>query len=418
MINYIKTEPLIKKTILMLGIGMVFIIIINLLLNCFFAQRMYDEHMSGAKQLVGAITKMYPNDEGKIVRVAMRDNNIKSYNYGNEILKKYGYDSEVTVFKDDKFSTDIKYIFFSSIILFLLMNILFIYVFLNSNVFLMKKLMQISNNIDSIINNKYSIQLDNLEEGVLSKINSKFYQMARTIKLSFDNLNTEKENVKSLITDISHQLKTPLSSIKMYNSILIDDTDLTKAEKDEFLQTSRNEINKLEWLIGSLVKLSRLEVGMIELKIKNESIKKTINDAVDSIRAKALQKNINISVNIKDEYYIPHDYRWTKEAISNVIENAVKYSLEKGTITINMLNMTTYIRIDISDNGIGISSSDFNNIFKRFFRGNSEIVKAAEGSGVGLYLTRKIIESEGGSITVDSTVNKGTTFSLFFQKCK
>lgn len=418
MINNIKDEPLIKRTILMLGIGIVFIMIVNLLLNCFFAQEMYNEHINGAKQLVGAITKMYPNDESKIVRLTLIGHDSKAYDYGDKILKKYGYDNQVTVFKDEKFSQDIKYIFLSSSIVFLLMAMLLMYIVTSSNLFLIKKLTQISNNIDGIINNDFSIKLDDVGEGILSKINIQFYQMARTVKMSFNNLNIEKENIKSLITDISHQLKTPLASIKMYNAILIEDTDITKDEKDEFLQTSKNEINKLEWLIGSLVKLSRLEVGMIELKVKNESIKKTVYDAVESIRAKALQKKLDIIIDIKDEYFLPHDYRWTKEAISNVLENAVKYSYNKGSIKIDMVNMTTYIRIDISDNGIGIPESDFNNIFKRFFRGNSETVKAAEGSGVGLYLTRKIIENEGGSIMVDSVINKGTTFSLFFQKCK
>jgi signal transduction histidine kinase len=155
---------------------------------------------------------------------------------------------------------------------------------------------------------------------------------------------------------------------------------------------------------------------MIELKISNNPIRKTIYDAVESIKSKAIEKGINIIADIDGEYYIFHDYRWTKEAFVNVLENAVKYSFEKGTIKVRIVPMNSYIRVDIEDNGIGIPKKDFNNVFKRFFRGDSEAVKAAEGSGVGLYLARKILENEGGSIIVDSEVNKGTTFSIFLRR--
>jgi signal transduction histidine kinase len=295
-----------------------------------------------------------------------------------------------------------------------------IYIFVKSNLMMLKRLEQISNNVDSVISGNYEISVGDIEEGILSKINTQFYQMSRIVQMNFTKIRDEKENIKILITDISHQLKTPLASIKMYNSILIEDEDITKNEKNEFLETSKKEINKLEWLIGSLVKLSRLEAGMIELKVDNNPIGKTIRDAVESINAKAKEKNINIvtdiDIDVDEKHYILHDYRWTKEAIVNVLENAVKYSSENEKIKIHIVPMNSYIRIDIEDNGIGIPKKDFNNIFKRFFRGDSEIVKVTEGSGVGLYLTRKILENQGGSITVDSVINKGTTFSLFLRR--
>lgn len=182
--------------------------------------------------------------------------------------------------------------------------------------------------------------------------------------------------------------------------------------------TIKSEAAKLQWLVDSLIKLSRLEVGMIELKKENKSIKDTVYKAVEGIYSKALYKNIDIIVNPIEEIFIYHDVKWTKEAILNVLENAVKYSYANDEISINVTKLNSYIRIDIEDHGIGIAKEDFNKIFKRFFRGNSDVVQEEEGSGVGLYLSRKILEEQSGSIMVDSLLGKGSKFSLFLQKCK
>ena len=173
-------------------------------------------------------------------------------------------------------------------------------------------------------------------------------------------------------------------------------------------------INKLHNLIDSLVNISRLEASMINIKIENKSIKQTLIKAINSTVPKANQKNININIEDVEDIEIPHDTKWTEESIFNVLENAVKYSSENKDINVQVSETINFIRIDIKDNGIGIDKSEYNNIFKRFYR--SEKVDDIEGSGIGLYLSRKILEKQGGNIIVSSQKEQGSKFSLFLTK--
>lgn len=139
---------------------------------------------------------------------------------------------------------------------------------------------------------------------------------------------------------------------------------------------------------------------------------------MEEVYSKVLEKNIDIDVEAYGEFQSYHDARWTKEAIINVLENSIKYTDYGGKIKVQIEKINLYVKLDIEDNGIGIPKDEFNNIFKRFFRGKSEYVQNVGGSGVGLYLTRKILEEQGGSIVVDSIIGAGTKFSLFLQSCK
>ena len=190
--------------------------------------------------------------------------------------------------------------------------------------------------------------------------------------------------------------------------------ELDDEDRIEFLKTNEMSINKLHNLIDSLVNISRLEASMINIKIENKSIKQTLIKAINSTVPKANQKNININIEDFEDIEIPHDTKWTEESIFNVLENAVKYSSENKDINVQVSETINFIRIDIKDNGIGIDKSEYNNIFKRFYR--SEKVDDIEGSGIGLYLSRKILEKQGGNIIVSSQKEQGSKFSLFLTK--
>lgn len=275
------------------------------------------------------------------------------------------------------------------------------------------KLEKMSLTIDRIMDGDFSIVSNMDQEGILSRLESQFYQMSRRVQLSMDNINTEKEKVKSLVTDISHQIRTPLASIKIFNSLLIQG-GLEKQEEEEFFKRTENEVDKLEWLANSLVKISTMESGIIQLKKEKENIKKTILEAVNGVYLDALEKNIEININNLESIYIDHDTKWTKEAIFNVLDNAIKYTPENGQVHISLEKLETYIKIDIQDTGIGIPQKDRGKIFERFYRGQAEIIKKAEGSGIGLYLTRKIVEEQGGGIMVTSKEGQGSKFTLLF----
>ena len=221
----------------------------------------------------------------------------------------------------------------------------------------------------------------------------------------------EENSTKALITDISHQLKTPLASIKMSHELSLA-VDLSEEERQSFMETETREILKMEVLLDELVKLSRLENSMIQIKCDKCSIKKTISEAVSQIYMKANAKEIEINVNMEHDVEILHDHKWTVEALANILENAVKYSPQRTTVNINVSCLATHVLIQVEDEGIGIPEGELHEIFKRFFRGSNAKAAVKEGAGVGLYLARSIVEQQGGSIVAKRKNGSGTIFQI------
>ena len=230
-----------------------------------------------------------------------------------------------------------------------------------------------------------------------------------------EQLRREEQDTKALVTDISHQLKTPLASLKMSYE-LADSTDLSAEERREFAQKEREEVAKLESLLAVFTQLTRLETGMIRLQTENASLKETLTRAVGSIYMKAYDKQIDISVEEFQDIRIPHDPRWTGEIFVNILDNAVKYSPSGTAVSVRVTELASYVMVEIRDQGIGIPPSQVQDIFKRFYRGDAPEVQAADGSGVGLYLARKIIEQQGGTICVKPEREKGSNFILTLPK--
>ena len=178
----------------------------------------------------------------------------------------------------------------------------------------------------------------------------------------------------------------------------------------------REEVSRMESLLGVFSQLTRLESGMIQIRPENSSLKKTISEAVGSIYMKAFEKGIDISLEEFPDVTIPHDPRWTAEVILNILDNAVKYSPSGTAVSIRVSALASYMMVEISDQGIGIPASDIQNIFKRFYRGSAPEIKSADGSGVGLYLARRILEEQGGTICVKTGTDGGSTFALTLPK--
>lgn len=222
----------------------------------------------------------------------------------------------------------------------------------------------------------------------------------------------EKENIQGFISDMSHQMKTPLAGIAMYTDLLMEG-DTTPNEQQEFLTRIKLGTDSLKWLMENLIKMSKLEVGAIQLSPVYQHIKQTISDAIGNVYTAASKKNIAIEVKTFDDIPLYHDKRWTKEAITNILENAVKYSHADNKIEITIEPMPMHTKIIITDFGIGINKNDWHLIFKRFYRGLG--ASTVEGAGLGLYLATIIMEKQGGYIMVDSVPQKFTSFSLYFQ---
>lgn len=225
----------------------------------------------------------------------------------------------------------------------------------------------------------------------------------------------EKEETKSLVTDLSHQLKTPVAALSSCFDIL-KNPDLSEKERMEFQDRMEQQLHSLEQLIAALVNISRMETGMIELQPEKGRIFDTILDAVNRIWIKAQQKDIEIQMEAGDEIEdlrIRHDRKWLSEALINILDNAVKYSPPGTMVTLRAFRMTSFLRIEIQNQGIGIPKEIYHKVFQRFFRGKQPEVQNAEGAGVGLYLARRIIEGHHGTISLDTwrmKKEKGTVF--------
>jgi signal transduction histidine kinase len=248
-------------------------------------------------------------------------------------------------------------------------------------------------------------------ESRLSKLTHKARRITDVLVSEAAQTNEEKETIQGFISDMSHQMKTPLSGISMYADLLLEG-GLSADEQQEFHARIKSGAEKLQWMMDSLIKMSRLEIGAIQLTPTRESVAQTISDAVGSVTGVTVKKNIKITVAGFKDMLLYHDRKWTREALANVIENAVKYSEPGGGIEINTEPMPMYTKITVTDHGIGIEKKDWNLIYKRFYRGSN--AKDREGAGLGLFLASLIMEKQGGYIMVDSISGSYTTFSLYF----
>lgn len=245
----------------------------------------------------------------------------------------------------------------------------------------------------------------------LERMKERFEELTLHFEQVKQSLGKEENDTKSLVTDISHQLKTPIASLKMSCEIM-NTTSLTPEERLEFQQKTYEEVNKLEILLNSLMNLSKLESKLIQINPTKGSIKETLIKAVSSTYVKASSKNIEIVTEEFEDVLIPHDLKWTAEVFVNILDNAIKYSPKGSKIKIRVSRLVSYILIEVEDEGIGISTKETHEIFKRFYRGKDAVIKNQEGSGVGLYLARRIVEQQGGTISVRPGRKSGSIFRV------
>ena len=245
------------------------------------------------------------------------------------------------------------------------------------------------------------------DESRLSALETKFAHYFSASAISARNVQQEKDNIKKLVADISHQTKTPIANLLLYCELLQEEK-LPESAADNVNALYR-QTERLRFLIDSLVKLSRLENGIISLSVKQQDLRPVLETVISQYMAKADQKGLSLLLE-KTEAKAAFDAKWTAEALGNLLDNAIKYT-EHGSIHISVKAYEMFVRIDMRDTGIGISESEQAQIFSRFYR--SREVSEQQGVGIGLYLSREIISSEGGYMKVKSAPGMGSTFSVF-----
>lgn len=283
--------------------------------------------------------------------------------------------------------------------------------------FLRRKLVLFSDRlcetIDNMLNGASAPPQVYEEENLFYKINHRLVRLYEVMREKRESAAKERADLQGLISDISHQVKTPIANLQMVNATLLEQP-MTEEKRQEFLQASSGQLEKLDFLMQAMIKTSRLETGVISLDKKTQPIYDTLAAALGGILLNAEKKAIQVSVDCPSDILLAHDKKWTSEALFNILDNAVKYTPAGGTIRVSVQSWELYVNIDVTDSGKGIAESRQGMIFKRFYR--EEEVHDVEGIGIGLYLAREIISMQGGYIKVTSALGGGSTFSVFLPR--
>ncbi len=396
-----EVRELILIEIIVLIIGIVSI----LLLNKYSYETYKEAIIENNLYIIDSIISKHPELENEVIDGIINHDISKSESY--EILNKYGLDRLDTVdyLNDNSYinKTIRKYnIIYISVLIIIVFSILIIYINKIYN-----KIRKLSIYTNDILNNKYNMDIREYSEGDISNLKNDLYKM--TIKLKEQNELSLKDKIylQDTLSDISHQLKTPLTSMYVINELLYDDK-LDKSLKKELLNKSKKGLERIEWLITSLLKMSRLDSGSEKLILENVKLINIINKTIEPIRIPLELKNINLNVSCSNDIKVNVDVNWTTEALINILKNAMEHTLENGNINIVCSDNPLYTMISISDDGCGISKKDLPHIFERFYKGMSN----KESIGIGLNMSKKIIENENGNISVKSKENEGTTFII------
>lgn len=397
------------KKILFLNLIYFFIIIIIGLILSLYSFNLYKKNLIRNNSiLVGNILKNHPELEEEVINELIL--NSDTYDYGAEILNKYGLD-DPKYFDYLKVNNELKQNIILTNILFII--ILFMLVSITYLIFIKnqyRKINKIDKYMNKILNNDYSLDIRDYVEGDISTLKNDVYKMTIKLKEQTELSIKDKKYLEETLADISHQIKTPLTSMYVINDIL-SDNDLDKKSQIEFLNKNRNQLERIEWLVTTLLKISRLDSGMVTLKRDNINIDNLINKTIEPIKIMAELKNISIETNIETtNFYL--DFNWTLEALTNILKNACEHTNNNGSIKIEVNENPLYLNIKIIDNGVGISESDKKHIFDRFYKGKTN----KDSIGIGLNMAKKIINLQNGEIECISKINEGTTFDIKFYK--
>ena len=250
-------------------------------------------------------------------------------------------------------------------------------------------------------------------ETIFARISYRLSRLYGILQENRRKVDEERRELQTLVSDISHQVKTPVANLKMVTDTLLA-KPVTEQERRDFLQGIRSQTDKLEFLVQSMGKASRLETGAITLEKKDVPLLDTLAQAMSDIVYGAEQKGISVEVQCPDDLRVSHDSKWTAEALFNLLDNAVKYTPAGGRISVSVERWEMYVKLDVTDTGKGIPESRQAAIFRRFYR--EEEVHDQPGVGIGLYLAREIVTRQGGYIKVTSEPGRGSTFSVFLPR--
>lgn len=376
--------------------------------NVVHQNKVYEKEINSTLvNIIGLIKEEYPNiSDEEIIKIL---NNEEFSKDGTEVLEKYGVSNELVIEKMQ--DRQAKFIIYNIVIIVLcagsIVSVFVIYL-INRK----KKINYLDSYLQKVSNGKYYTELEKESEDELNRLKDSLYKITVMLKEDSESKRLQNEAILNSVANISHQLKTPLTSIQILLDNIIESTDMNENTRKKFTLEILRQVKGMNFLILALLKLSRLDAGVVEFENKEINLKNLVEDIVSDLDVVIDIKQINLIKNIKD-VTITGDYNWNKEAILNIIKNAVEHTQEGKNVYIDIDENDVYSKITVTDEGNGIDEKDLKHIFEKFYKATDS---DPNSFGIGLALSKSIIEKQNGYISVDSKIGEGTTFIIKYLK--
>lgn len=394
--NKKKYSKLIMFTLIIFGI----IILLNVMLY-YHVNKNYNNKIVN---IISTIKEKYPEiKDDEIFDI------IKS-NVKTNTFNRYSFDLDGIVLIKENKTIFVSY-FIILLFIYLIICLVYLTIIINNDKRKEKEINEVIKIIEEINNKNYTFKMDEINEEDLSLLKNEIYKTTIMLNEISEISKKDKKELEESLEDISHQLKTPLTSILIMIDTLLDDEDMDQNTREDFLRNMKREVMNINFLVKSILKLSRLDTNTVKFISKKESVKEIINEAILNVSLLSDLKNVKIETNLSDSFIIC-DYKWQIEALTNILKNSIEHSYENNKVLIESSENNAYVKITIKDFGSGIAKEDINHIFERFYKGKDSDY---DSIGIGLALSKSIIEKQNGKISVESSEN-GTTFTIKYFK--
>lgn len=394
--NKKKYSKLIMFTLITFGI----IILLNVMLY-YHVNKNYNNKIVN---IISTIKEKYPEIKDDEI-FDMIKNNVKTNTFN-----RYSFDLDGIVLIKENKTIFVSY-FIILLFIYLIICLVYLTIIINNDKRKEKEINEVIKIIEEINNKNYSFKMKDINEEDLSLLKNEIYKTTIMLNEISEISKKDKKELEESLEDISHQLKTPLTSILIMIDTLLDDEDMNQNTREDFLRNMKREVMNINFLVKSILKLSRLDTNTVKFISKKESVKEIINEAILNVSLLSDLKNVKIETNLSDSFIIC-DYKWQIEALTNILKNSIEHSYENNKVLIESSENNAYVKIIIKDFGSGIAKEDINHIFERFYKGKDSDY---DSIGIGLALSKSIIEKQNGKISVASS-DDGTTFTIKYFK--
>jgi len=394
--NKKKYLKLIMFTLITFGI----IILLNVMLY-YHVNKNYNNKIVN---IISTIKEKYPEIKDDEIFDIIK-NNVKTNTFN-----RYSFDLDGIVLIKENKTIFVSY-FIILLFIYLIICLVYLTIIINNDKRKEKEINEVIKIIEEINNKNYSFKMKDINEEDLSLLKNEIYKTTIMLNEISEISKKDKKELEESLEDISHQLKTPLTSILIMIDTLLDDEDMDQNTREDFLRNMKREVMNINFLVKSILKLSRLDTNTVKFISKKESVKEIIKEAILNVSLLSDLKNVKIETNLSDSF-ITCDYKWQIEALTNILKNSIEHSYENNKVLIESSENNAYVKITIKDFGSGIAKEDINHIFERFYKGKDSDY---DSIGIGLALSKSIIEKQNGKISVESS-DDGTTFTIKYFK--